>query len=208
MGKKRSSTPRQPKPAKPSATDDVIALYAHLLIGQQRRVKAEQRALAALAKQADQNGVRWPVVKECLKEYEQTAEARRAKMEQQAVVFAAIGVPVQFELFEAYEPKVNDSEGDAARKGRFAAICHGECKPPYPAGSKEGQAWMDGWHQVMRLVSSHETRMENTAPADTSADDSWDEKPVSSVQQLESTPGEGAPVNHDPDATDEPPKAA
>lgn len=179
-------------------TDDVIALYAYLLLGQQAAVKAEQQKLSALSKEAAQHGVGWPAIKDALKEYDKTAEVRRAKAEEASRIYAAVGIPAQMELFEAYEPRVNDDEAAAERKGRFAAVQHGEAKPPYPAGSAEGQAWMNGWHAVHRLVSSYNTRMENKAPSDSSAaPEAWDEKPVESVDKL-------AGVNHD----DAPPETA
>lgn len=175
----------------PSATVDTIALYAHLLIGRQSGVKSEQRRLAALSKEAGQHGVVWGDVKAALKEYEQTPEARRARTERMAAIFAAIGAPVQLELFDAYEPKRDDDETVARRKGRLAGVCHGECVPPYPAGSAEGQAWLDGWHSVQRLVDAYNARF-NMAVANEHAD--WDDKPVASVSDI-------AGVNYDPDAT-------
>lgn len=140
------------------AEADVIALYAHLLLGRQSVVKSEQRKLAAMSKEAQQHGVSWSEVKAALKEYEQSPEARRAKAERQARIYDAIGAPVQLEMFDAYEPKKNDTEEEARRKGRFAAICHGECSPPYNAGSAEGQAWIDGWHSVYKLVDAYNAR--------------------------------------------------
>ncbi len=194
----------KPKSSKPSPTDDTIALYAHLMIGQQGRVKAEQRAQAAIVKQAGQNGVDWKTVKDCMKEYELPAEVRLAKAKQQAVVFNALGIPAQLEMFDAYVPKVNDTEAEAARKGRFAAICHGACEPPYPPGSKEGQAWIEAWHSVMRLVSQYDSRLVNKAPADKSGDDDWGgegDKPVPSVDALKTE------VDHNPDAPTPPAEA-
>lgn len=147
------------------AEDDVIALYAHLLIGAQERVKSEQRKLGALSKEAQQHGVSWPEVKGAMKEYDASPEQRRAKAERAARIYAALGAPVQLEMFDAYQPRANDTEAAAARKGRFAAICHGECSPPYPPGSPEGRAWMDGWHAVQALVAAYRQRFETEEAA-------------------------------------------
>lgn len=180
----------------PSATDDAIALYAHLMLGRQTEVKDQQRRLTALAKEAQQHGVVWADVKAALKEYEQSPEARRIKAERMARIFGAIGAPVQFELFDAYEPKREDDEAAARRKGRLAAVCHGECVPPYAPGSVEGQAWMDGWHSIQKLVDAYRARQD--APV---VDDDWDEKPVASVSALDG-------VNYDPDKVDAATQAA
>lgn len=175
------------KTSAPSATDDTIALYAHLLLRKQSAVKSEQKRLSALVKEAGQHGVVWSDVKGALKEYEQSPEARRAKAERMAAIFQAIGAPVQLELFDAYQPRREDDEAVARHKGRLAAVCHGDCVPPYPAGSAEGQAWLDGWHSVQKLVDAYNSRFNDPAHGEV-----WDEKPVASVKDISG-------VDYDPD---------
>lgn len=183
MAKKNS------RAVKPPAEADTIALYTHLLLGAQSEVKAKQRRLTVVSKEAGQNNVNWSDVKAALKEYEQPAEVRAARAKRQQEIYAGIGVPVQIEMFDAYLPKVNDSEADAERKGRFAAVCHGECTPPYPPGSREGQAWIKGWGDFMALVDQYNNRFRDEGSDDAagaaSTEDDWDDKPVASVQQLE-----------------------
>lgn len=151
--------------AKPEAQDDEIALYTHLLIGKRNDSRSAQKREAAMAKEAAQNGVSWADVKAALKEYELTPAARTAKAERQAKIFRALGAPVQLELFDAYVALPNDREAEARRKGRFAAICHAGCVPPYEPGSAEGRAWMEGWHEIYALVDQYNKRFEMDADA-------------------------------------------
>lgn len=143
--------------------DDKIALYAFLLLQQQDKVKHQQKILSAIAKEADANGVRWPDIKAAVKEYEQTPEARRERTERLARIYEAVGAPVQLELFDAYEPKREDDVETARKKGRFAAVMQGDDQPPYAAGSPEGQAWLDGWHDIHKLVAEYEASKERAA---------------------------------------------
>ena len=124
-----------------------IAVYTHLLLKAQRKVKDAQADLKSTAKDAKKRGVHWADVQAALKEYSMTAEARRQKAERQASVLSAIGVPVQLDMFDAYVPRDNDETAQAKRKGWFAAVHDEACEPPYPAGSPEGQAWITGWHE-------------------------------------------------------------
>jgi len=152
--------------SKPQAQDDEIALYTYLLLGKREETKSAQRREATMAKEAAQNGVSWTEVKLALKEYELTPQARQAKAERQAAIYRAVGAPVQLEMFDSYvSSMVNDTEAEARRRGRFAAICHQECSPPYEPGSPEGQAWMNGWHAVLALANKYYKRFELAADA-------------------------------------------
>lgn len=132
---------------------NTIAVYAHLLLKRQRDVKAAQSQLKSMVQQARSAGVRWVDVQAALKEYEMSTEARHERAERQANVLTALGVPVQIEMFDAYVPRDNDETAEARRRGWYAAIQDAPNNPPYEAGSPEGQAWLDGWHEFRTVLT-------------------------------------------------------
>lgn len=132
---------------------NTIAIYTHLLLKRRRAVKSAQALLKSMVQQASGAGVRWTDVQAAIKEYEMSDDARRERAERQANVLNALGVPVQFEMFDAYVPRDNDEAADARRRGWFAAINDAPLNPPYPPGSIEGQAWIEGWHNFQNVLS-------------------------------------------------------
>ena len=134
---------------------NAIAVYTHLMLKRQKAVKAAQTAHRSMVQQARSAGVHWRDVQAAIKEFEMSDEARREKAERQANVLSALGVAVQLEMFEAYVPRQNDDLAQARRRGWYAAINDAPCVPPCEPGSREGQAWIDGWNEFHTVLSEH-----------------------------------------------------
>lgn len=135
---------------------NVVAVHTYLMLQSQRRVKAAQHDMKAVVAQARAVGVNFKDVQEALKEYDMSPEARREKAERQASVLQALGVPCQLEMFDTYVPRDNDDDAQARRRGWFAAICGANSDDaPYPPGSSEGQAWLDGWNDFQAALAGY-----------------------------------------------------
>lgn len=144
-----------------SASGDQIAVYAFLLLQRKDVQKREKLKTDALIKEMGQNHVAAKEIERAIKALERPATEMQAEMEVHAHYLTSLGAQVQLEMFETLRPRRNDPVAEARARGRNDAILHRvEIDSPYPAGSPEGQAWLEGHRDLHDLVAQYERRFE------------------------------------------------
>lgn len=147
------------KKAPVTANTDEVAVYAFLYFCENDLVRAAKSKLAALKKEMGQKGVLPKEIERAFREIARSPAERQADQERFASYLQAVGAPVQLELFEMSVPRRNDLEAEARNKGRLDAINgRHEIDIPFPAGSAEGQAWMEGHRGLHALVEGYRNR--------------------------------------------------
>lgn len=150
-----------------AAPSDWTAVYAHLMLQRERRIRAEKDGLKALAAEASQNGVDLRVVKEAFRFQDETPEQREARINKLHNTLKALHTPgVQLDFFDVFEPARRPSEDEAFDRGFQAGVFDHQPVPPYDDGSSEGQAWLRGYHEFRAQLSEYHKRFETKEDAD------------------------------------------
>lgn len=130
----------------------IVAVFAKKMFAQDKRVRAERDRWRALLARGKQHGVTWAQIEDAITEFQMTNDQRSRRNFLMVETFQALGIPAQMDLFEVVEARRNDPVEEARQRGRFAAItCQSEGELPYPPGSPEGQAWLNGYRDMEAL---------------------------------------------------------
>lgn len=134
-----------PSKRKPAAQDETMAVYAHLIFGEERTLNAAKAQRAKVIKEAEARGLNHGDMRSALKLYSESPREREARAERIGKMFKALHVPgVQLELFPGFKPKSENAEKRAHDEGYFAGVRGEGLTCPYTEGTREGQAWLTG----------------------------------------------------------------
>lgn len=153
-----------------SAASDWTAVYAHLMLEIEARIRAQKAAMKALAQEAQDYGVDLKAIREAFKFQDESPEEREARINRLHNTMKALHVPgVQLDMFDVFEPARRPTEDEAYDRGFQAGIYNLQPNPDYEAGAEEGQAWMRGYNDFRSLLCEYHRRFETKEAVD--ADD-------------------------------------